>query len=281
MQVAADRLANMLMAQVYLHMAMGVPLDSPLGLRTSARRRHCQRSGSDGIAGAAGGAQEPAAAGEAAGERAPAAAACGLAEHAGRHGSAFEAAVCGFSRRRQQAAAAEAGAGAGEGVRRTSADACGTGLAAEGAGTAAPGCGAPSSPAALTQAPTPTVAAQPAAAGAAAPVQTLSRVRHVGVPQRAPSRRTLFAPAPACGEQEPGSKAAPAAAEAAAAGVSAAAGTAGTGDVVLGSVGLEMCMSPSRSSLQALVQQAAAAAAAAAAQPEVGAWESRKRLRFE
>lgn len=269
-QVVADRQATMLVAQIYMHLVMGLPVDCPLGFATNPRSRLCQRGA------AAGAAQPSSIAAEEGEERC-----CGDAQHAGSHSSVFEAAACAFARQRQQRADAAAEAAAAADMGRLSVGgACSSGCA--GASPAAARL-PPGSPA-VASAPTPTNAG--AAAAAAAPaVQPIARVRHLGIGKRVGSRRTLFdmaGEAEAAGKQQQqladGSKSPAGAASSAA--LQQAAAMAGRGaaavDMVAG-VAVEQAMSPSHASLRAMAQRAAAAAAG----PHPASWDSRKRLRFD
>lgn len=263
----------MLVAQVYMHLVMGVALEYPLGLRTISHRRHCQQ------AAAAAPAADPAVeqAQQQQQQQAPAApqGVSGLPAHAGQHGSALEAVVCAYGRHQQaqlQPQGADADA-AEAGMRRLSVSATQP-QAPSSAAAAAAGL-APQSPAfMLTQVPTPT-----AAAHAAAPLaQQQSRVRHLGIGKRVGSRRTLFGMAGSSKGEQFGSKlaaadTAPAVAQAAGMGGQSPRGDAST-QVLVGGVTLEMHMSPNRASISSM-----AAAAAAAAFGEVS-MDSRKRLRF-
>ncbi|KAI3426013.1 hypothetical protein D9Q98_007981 [Chlorella vulgaris] len=271
--VVSDRHATMLVAQVYMHLVMGVALEYPLGLRTISHRRHCQQ------AAAAAPAADPAVeqAQQQQQQQAPAApqGVSGLPAHAGQHGSALEAVVCAYGRHQQaqlQPQGADADA-AEAGMRRLSVSATQP-QAPSSAAAAAAGL-APQSPAfMLTQVPTPT-----AAAHAAAPLaQQQSRVRHLGIGKRVGSRRTLFGMAGSSKGEQFGSKlaaadTAPAVAQAAGMGGQSPRGDAST-QVLVGGVTLEMHMSPNRASISSM-----AAAAAAAAFGEVS-MDSRKRLRF-
>lgn len=274
-----DRQATTLFAHTYMHMSMGRPVDCPLGYPSNPRRRLCQRGTQGGPAPAPSSQQEEA-------ERQERC--CGQAEHAGTHGSVFEAAACAFARQRRQRAEAAAEAAAAAGMRRLSVGAAG-GSGCAGASPVAARQGPGSPP--LASAPTPTNAGSSAAAAAAAAapaVQPTARVRHVGIGKRVASRRTLFdiaAEGDAAGRQQPalgeGSKAPADAADSAAVALQQAAamvsraGTAAV-DMVAG-VALEQAMSPRHASLRAMAQRAAAAAAP----PQPAGWESRKRLRFD
>lgn len=269
-QVVADRQATMLVAQIYMHLVMGLPVDCPLGFATNPRRRLCQRGP------AAGAAQPSSSQAEDAEERC-----CGDVQHASMHSSVFEAAACAFARQRRQRAdvAAEAAAAADLG-RLSVGGPCGSGCA--GASPAAARL-LPGSPA-VVSAPTPTNAGVAAAAAAPA-VQPTARVRHLGIGKRVGSRRTLFDMA---GEAEAASKQQQLVAEgskspagaASTAALQQAAAMAGRGaavtDMVAG-VAMEQAMSPSHASLRAMAQRAAAAAAG----PHPASWDSRKRLRFD
>lgn len=265
LQVHGDRQTCQLIATVYMTVTMGGPVDCPLGFPTSARRRLCQRGSA------------AAAAEVAAPQRA-----CGLAEHAGQHGSVFEAAVCALARQRQQREDAASEAAAEADMRRLSVDGAAAGCSAAAASPAA-ACVARVAPASplVQEAPTPTAAG--AAAQAAPAVQPVPRVRHVGLGKRVGSRRALFDLAggaeTGAQQQQPelqdGSKAAAAAPKPLAV-LAASSSAAAAADVVAGGVSLEMRLSPNHASLRALVAQAAAEAAA----PQPGGW-GRKRLRFD
>jgi hypothetical protein len=253
-QVASDRQAVQLVAQVYLHATAGVPLDAPLGLETITQRRSCQPGGAD----------PPVLPAD-----------CCLAEHAGRHGSVFEAAACALARRRPAHCCQEGGGAACSPASST--------LAAALHGPQ-PRCSAErpafSSPAAaVAQAPTPTAGEAGEPCAAVLGLQRRSRVRHHGVCKRVSSRRTLFDPTTDGGAADGwGPKAAAAEAPPPSMPAAPAAGSPGGGlSQLVGSVSLEMSMSPRHASLQGIAQQAMAAAA----EPQPANWASRKRLRFE
>lgn len=254
--MASDRQCSQLVAQAVIHLMMGVPLDSPLGMPTTMRRRQ-------------------ALAGPAAAPRMQLS--CGLEEHSEAHASVFEAVACTLAHQRRRAAetAAEATTAALQGLSVDS-DRSGAAAEAEVHGIA------PGSPPAI-EAPTPTAAAASSAAPAAVPA---ARVRHIGLGKRVSSRRTLFdtaskASTSSSSEEDlsVASKSAAAAAPAMApAGLQPAApAVACDGGRMLGSVALEMVMSPNHASTRAL--EAAAAAAAAPLAPAT--WAGRKRLRFD
>ena len=293
-QVASDRKSSMLVAQTYMHLVMGIPLDCPLGMRTIARRRRCQQqqAGADPTA-----AEEAARAGvgpssaadsnEIAAAGSPERPSCGLATHAGKRSSAFDAAVCALVRAREQQPGGD------------SAEAAGSGVADDQAAAADPG-----SP--VAAAPTPSIPAPPAAAPG---LQPMARVRHhhqLGIPKRVGSRRTLFDMVTADGGDDNGGDGVGSRQHCSGEGGSsrlggksprqsaslgsrqqhqqeeqrrepaAAAAAGAAAGVVVGSVTLEQLMSPSHASLHGLAAQQAAAA-----QPPPAALESRKRLRFE
>jgi hypothetical protein len=285
LQVVSDRMATMLVAQLYMHMVMGLPVDNPLGLPTIQRPRHCQRGDAEASeqAAAAAAAVRSSSSPEAAAD--VAAVLCGLTEHAGQHGSVFEAVVCAFARHRRQRQDAEAEEAAAADLRRLS-------VGQLPAAQEAPGSPArTASGSLLEEVPTPS---NPASSAAAPALQPTARVRHLGVPTRVGSRRTLFDMAGGSSEEEQaagcpssgaaaqlaqGSKSAATAEPAAevAAAAAAAAAPRGGGSMLAGGVNLEMLMSPNHASLRGMAQQAAAAAAA---QANPAGWESRKRLRF-
>lgn len=275
-QVVADRQATMLVAQIYMHLVMGLPVDCPLGFATNLRRRLCQRGAAAGAAGPSSSQAEEAE------ERC-----CGEAQHAGTHSSVFEAAACAFARQRQARADAAAEAEAAADMGRLSVGGpCANSCAGASPAAARLPLGSP----AVASAPTPTGAGAAAAAAAAPAVQPTARVRHLGIGKRVGSRRTLFdmageAEAPskqqAAQQQQlmaEGSKSHAGAASSAALQQAAAMASRGAAaaDMVAG-VALEQAMSPSHASLRQMAQRAAAAAAG----PNPAGWDSRKRLRFD
>jgi hypothetical protein len=251
----ADRQATMLMAQAYMHMAAGVALETPLGLATNPRPRACQLADSRGSAAAV--------------------PTCNTEAHSGQHASWLEAAVCALACHREQRRHAAEHA-AEEGLRRLSVE---PGCCYEPAELAALRCQhaeapgsaarlAPASPQALADAPTPTLAAHAAAGLVPVPPQPLQAlVRSITLTKRAVSRRTLFDGA----EEAP--KTFPAAAPSNPSAFCDAIAARG-----MGSVDLEMLMSPCRASLPQAVAGTAAAPPSIDSQP--AAWQSRKRLRF-
>lgn len=261
LQVASDRQCSQLVAQAVIHLMMGVQLECPLGLPTTARRR-----------------QAPAAAAPSPVAQPPRS----VEAHAGGHASVFETVARAFARQRRHQAevAAEATADALQelSVDGSGSDAAAPALAADEARGIAPG-----SPPGF-EAPTPTAGAATSAAPAVAPV---ARVRNIGLGKRVSSRRTLFDTvngASAASEAKDSSAAsgkpsATAQAAAAPAGLHPAASAAATCEAsgMLGGVALEMAMSPNRASVRAM--EAAAAAAAAPLVP--ASWAGRKRLRFD
>lgn len=256
----------MLIAQIYMHLAMGLPLNCQLGFSTIARRRLCQRAGGAAADGASTSSAGAAASGE--GRAEPQ---CGLVQHAGRHASVFDAAVCTFARQRLQREDAEAEARTAAGIGR---------LVVGGSPPAT--CFAPASP--LAHAPTPPNANTAAAQLAAPAVQPTVRVRHFGIGKRVGSRRTLFDMVGGAGgdakqlQQQVGeASGSKSPSDGMALPPQQLACSAAAVDVLAGSVSLEMAMSPRHASVQALLVQQQLAAAV----PNPASWEGRKRLCFD